>query len=141
MEVVHEKSCGVIVYNDSNGERKFLLLHYPGGHWDFPKGHVEEGETEKETAQRELAEETDITEFEFIEGFKDFVEYWFMQSGKKIFKHVVFFLAKTSAEQVKISHEHQDSIWLNSEEALERLTFDNAKNLFRKADNFLKSRQ
>ncbi len=50
-----EKSCGTIVYHKKNDKYEFLLLHYPEGHWDFPKGHIETGETEIETALRELS--------------------------------------------------------------------------------------
>ena len=57
-----EKSCGALVYRIKNGELELLLLkHRFGGHWSFPKGHVEEGETEVETALREVHEETGLT--------------------------------------------------------------------------------
>lgn len=52
----YEKSCGAIVIEDG----KVLLVKHNAGHWDFPKGHVEEGETEFETAIREVKEETNI---------------------------------------------------------------------------------
>ena len=56
-----EKSCGALVYRTKNGEVELLLLkHRFGGHWSFPKGHVEEGETEVETALREVREEADV---------------------------------------------------------------------------------
>lgn len=59
-----EKSAGAVIIND----KKVLLLHYSSGHWDFPKGHIEKGETELETAKREVKEETglDIKDFEII---------------------------------------------------------------------------
>ena len=57
-----EKSCGVILFNG----QEVLLLQHPDsknkGHWDFPKGHIENGETEPQTALRELAEETEKLE-------------------------------------------------------------------------------
>ena len=61
-----EKSAGAIIFRTENGIKYYLLLHYapsePGkrGQWGFAKGHVEEGETEEETARREVAEETGI---------------------------------------------------------------------------------
>ena len=59
MEIKYdEKSCGIVLFREEEGTRQFLLLHYPSGHWDLAKGHVEEGETEHETATRELLEET-----------------------------------------------------------------------------------
>ena len=55
-----EKSCGAIVYKIENNELKFLLVHQNNGHYSFPKGHVEENETEIETAIREIKEETNL---------------------------------------------------------------------------------
>ena len=57
-----EKSCGAIVFRKFHGNVEILLIkHANGGHWSFPKGHVEEGETEVETATREIFEETGIS--------------------------------------------------------------------------------
>ena len=59
--MMHEKSCGAIVYRKYHGNTEILLIkHINSGHWSFPKGHVEEGETEEETAKREIMEETGI---------------------------------------------------------------------------------
>ena len=55
-----EFSAGVILYRQLKDSREYLLLHYPGGHFDFPKGHLEQDETEREAAYRELKEETGI---------------------------------------------------------------------------------
>ena len=52
-----EKSCGCIIFNEKG---EILLLHQNAGHWGLPKGHVEEGETEEQTAIREVKEETNI---------------------------------------------------------------------------------
>lgn len=133
-----EKSCGIIVFHEDEEERKYLLLHYPSGHWDFPKGHIEEGETEKETAARELLEETGIADIEFVEGFRETIDYIYRQKGELSNKLVVYFLAKTNLQKVKMSHEHKDFTWLPYEAAFNRVTFDNAKNLLKKAKEFLK---
>ncbi|MEW6722749.1 MAG: NUDIX domain-containing protein, partial [Candidatus Micrarchaeota archaeon] len=50
-----EKSCGIILFREGE-KRLYLLLHYEEGHWDFPKGHVEAGESEHEAASREAVE-------------------------------------------------------------------------------------
>ena len=136
---VHEKSCGVIVFRREDQGIKFLLLHYPGGHWDFPKGHVETKDaTEEATALRELEEETGIKEVNFISGYKESMYYEFNRGYKeRVKKIVVYFLAETKEEVVKISFEHQNFIWLPYEEALERLTYENAKELLRKAQPHL----
>ena len=56
-----EKSCGAIVFTRENGIRKYVIIRGTGiyqGFNGFPKGHMEEGETESETALREVKEET-----------------------------------------------------------------------------------
>ena len=71
----HEKSCGGLIYREHNGETDILLLkHRCGGHWSFPKGHMEAGETEMETALLEIREETGLRVF-LREGFREAVEY------------------------------------------------------------------
>jgi 8-oxo-dGTP pyrophosphatase MutT (NUDIX family) len=136
---VHEKSCGVIVYRRSETGLTFLLLHYPGGHWDFPKGHVEKKDaSETATALRELTEETGITQIEFNPGYKHSMYYEFNRGAReRVKKVVVYFLAETSEEAVQISFEHQNFVWLPYEEALDRLTYENAKDLLRKAQPYL----
>ena len=57
--MTYEKSCGGIVYRKFHGNTEILLIkHIKSGYWSFPKGHVENGETEEETAKREIKEET-----------------------------------------------------------------------------------
>lgn len=136
---VHEKSCGVIVYRSTETGVKFLLLHYPGGHWDFPKGHVEKRDSSEEaTALRELEEETGIKQVEFNTGYKESMYYEFNRGYKdRVKKVVIYFLAETDEEVVNISFEHQNFTWLPYEEALEKLTYENAKDLLRKAQPYL----
>lgn len=132
-----EKSCGIVIYREKDGTNLYLVLHYPGGHWDFPKGHVEYGEDEHQTASRELLEETGIADFQFIDGFREEVSYEYRRQGIKSNKQVVFFLAKTALEKIKLSHEHHHFKWLPFGPAFNRLTFDNAKNLLKKAKEFM----
>ncbi len=141
MKTRNEKSCGVVIYHAIAGERFFLTLHYTNGHWDLPKGHVEAGETEHETALRELEEETGITQATILSDFRETINYSFIWEKVLIQKEVVFFVANTSQQAIKLSHEHQGYQWLNYQDALRKLTFDNAKNLLTKAENFLAKRQ
>ena len=53
--MAYENSAGVILIKGD----KYLILHYEEGHWDFPKGNIEEGESEEEAALRELEEDGD----------------------------------------------------------------------------------
>lgn len=134
--MMFEKSCGIVVFHE-NDRREYLLLHYPGGHWDLPKGHVEKDETEEETALRELEEETGIGQAEFIPGYREVISYTYHRGPKLSTKEVVYFLASTNEKGITISHEHQDFLWLPYEEAVEKLTFENAKELVRKAEKKL----
>jgi 8-oxo-dGTP pyrophosphatase MutT (NUDIX family) len=148
-----EKSAGAIIFH-KNKEIKYLLLHYPSSkkstkdYWDLPKGHIEKGEKEIETVKREVKEETGLDDVEIIGGFKEWIKYFFRstpyqnksgtgQEGKTIFKIVTFYLAKTKEKNINISEEHIGYKWLPYEEALEELTFDNAKKILTKANQFL----
>ena len=130
-------SAGIILVNENDNERQFLLLNYPTGHWDFIKGGIEDGESLQQTAIRETREETGITDIEFIEGFKEEIEYFFRAENQNVHKKVIFFLAKTNSKNVILSHEHLDSVWLNYNDALKKLTYDNAINLLKKSNTFL----
>jgi bis(5'-nucleosidyl)-tetraphosphatase len=137
-----EKSCGLVVFNTN----KILLLKYPnndmqgeGGHWDFPKGHVEPNEAEIETALRELDEETGISKVKVVKGFRHSINYTFFRKSKSIPKEVIFFLASTVEKKVRLSHEHIDYAWLDFEEALVKLTYDNARNILKKSLTYIKN--
>ncbi len=132
-----EKSCGAVVFIRKDAQVNFLLLHYEAGHWDFVKGNVETGENEKETVLRELQEETGIVDAQFVEGFKEKIEYFYRRQGATIHKQVIFFLMETHTEKVQISFEHIGYIWLDYEQAMEKLTFKNAKDVLQKAHEFL----
>ncbi len=133
-----EKSCGVVVFRKEEGERKYLLLHYPGGHWDFVKGHVEAtDENERQTATRELFEETGIGDITFVENFREPISYRYMRRGKPSNKQVVFFLAETTIGEIILSHEHQAHIWLSYESAMKKISFDNSRNVLEKAEKHL----
>ena len=135
-----EISSGIILYNDQQDEKQFLILKYPGGHWDFVKGKMENSEDPKETAIRETKEETGIMDIEYIDGFKDKISYSFYIGKNEINKEVIFFLGKTETTTIKISHEHLDFAWLDFKSALERVTYNNAKNVLTKANNLLQDR-
>jgi bis(5'-nucleosidyl)-tetraphosphatase len=136
-----EVSCGVVVFrvDPGSGLRLYLLLHYEEGHWDYPKGHVERDETTLETAKRETAEETGITELDFVPTFQESMGYFYKREKATFHKTVHFFLAKTGQSAVRLSHEHVGSVWLGYEEAYSRLTFPNAKEMLRKAEMRLRN--
>lgn len=132
-----EKSCGLVLFSEDKGQKVFLLLHYPGGHWDLPKGHVEKYEDEKQTALRELNEETGINDARIFDAFRDEIFYTYKLKGRTSNKQVIFFLAETKQKNIKLSHEHKGYAWLGFEDAYKKATFDNAKELIKKAKEFL----
>ena len=134
-----EKSAGIVLFRNNSGKNEFLLLNYPQGHWDFVKGKIEQNETSHEAAIRETREETGITNIEFIDGFEESVEYDFRFKKEDIHKKVIFFLAKTDEKNIKLSHEHNDYVWLEYNDALKKTTFENARNVLIKANEFLSS--
>ena len=133
-----DKSCGVVLFNSD----KVLLLRHSsissrgGGHWDFPKGHIDNGETEIQTALRELEEETGIAHANVIDGFRDTITYIFSGGREQIEKEVAFFIATTKESRVTLSHEHIDYSWLDFDSAFSRLTYANARQVLRNAIEF-----
>ena len=131
-----EISAGAIIFIKSR-KIKYLLLQYGLGHWGFVKGNIEKNEDMKQTIIREAEEETGITDLEFIDGFKERESYVYKLKGKLISKEVIYLLAKTNTEKVKLSFEHQDYKWLAFDEALKYLKFKNAIKILKKADDLL----
>lgn len=128
-----EVSAGVVLFRTEGRRRLFLLLHYPSGHWDFAKGRMEPGEEARQTALRETAEETGITDVSFVDGFEEVVEYEFESGGGLVQKSVVFFLGQTRTRDVTISHEHRDHAWMAYGDAAGRVTFGNARRVLERA--------
>ena len=137
--MIEETSAGAVVFREDpvRSARLFLVLHYPAGHWDFPKGAVEKGETEEQAAKREIFEETGIRVDSFISNFRKQIEYDYRRQDNLAHKRVIFFLAKTNESKVRISFEHSGYDWLTFEQLLRRLTFENAKNVLREVNSFL----
>jgi len=141
-----EVSVGTAVFRLENGQRAYLILKYPSGHFDFPKGHMEEGESEEETLRRETEEETGIRELRILPD-RTSIRYFYVAKGGErerriregrgriIFKVVHFYPAETKETEVRISHEHTGFEWLPYEEAIGRLTFENAKEVLRRAED------
>jgi bis(5'-nucleosidyl)-tetraphosphatase len=130
-----EKSCGAVIYRGENESLEFLIIsHNSDGHWGFPKGHVEDGENEEETALREIYEETGLT-VTFTSGFRVSIEYPIKQ---EIMKEVVFFLAKTKEQDVNIQLEElQDYKWANFKDAREMVTYETSKRVLEQVYEFI----
>ena len=136
-----ESSAGAVLFLRRDDTLYFLLLKYSAGHWGLVKGHIEEGETLKETIIREVREETGISDLKFISGFKEKIGYFLnSKKGEKIFKTNEFFLAETQKEEINLSFEHTSFIWLSYHKTLDRITFKRTKEVLVKAMNFLESK-
>ena len=132
-----EKSCGAIVfYLKDNKEQLLLIKHSNSGHWSFPKGHVEAGENETETALREVMEETGI-QIDLQEGFRHVVEYYPKPNVKK---QVVYFLGKAQYEEYTMQEEEiREITWADMDKALYMVRFKNDKHLIREAKKYFAS--
>ena len=134
-----EKSCGAVVFRKkgANPPDVLLIRHRYGGHWSFPKGHVEDGENEVQTALREVKEETGLS-IKLSEGFRECVEYYPKPNVKKL---VVYFLGYAEDDHVcKQDEEVSETKWLGLDDALNAVTFRNDKNLITAAKNFLEQK-
>src|SRR5439155_8340311 len=106
-EQMEERSAGAVVFHAGPEARmKYLLLRYPAGHWDFPKGNIEKGEREIDTVVREIWEETGLERISEVQGFRREIEYFYRRDGKLIHKSVVFRLMKAEDDSVRISDQH-----------------------------------
>jgi 8-oxo-dGTP pyrophosphatase MutT (NUDIX family) len=138
--MVDERSAGAIVFYSETGlDPEYLLLHYTAGHWDFPKGNIEAGESEEQAATREIREETGITDVKFIHGFRMTIHYRYGRVKRLVQKEVVLFLGQTKTRKVVLSHEHMGFAWKEYESAMEQLTYQNARSLLTAARQHLAS--
>jgi 8-oxo-dGTP pyrophosphatase MutT (NUDIX family) len=148
--VIWEISVGAVVFREENNKRFYILLHYLSGHFDFPKGHIENGETEEMTLRRETEEETGIRDLKIFSK-RVSINYFYIAKGNErekrlkvgrgvwIFKQVHFYPARTNEKEVKISREHIGFIWLPYEEALTKVTFENARRILMETEAYLRS--
>ncbi len=132
-----ERSAGAVVFRDTAGGRRYLLLQN-AGRWDFPKGGIEKGESELQTVVREVLEETGLRDLEMMSGFRKVIEYFYRREGKNIHKQVVYLLARTREQNVRISFEHQGFGWFPYQEAVERASYDNSKMTLKEAEVFVR---
>ena len=134
---MEERSAGAVVYRNGAKGRVFLLLRN-AGRWDFPKGGVEKGESELQTVAREVLEETGLRDIKIVPGFRKVIEYFYRRDGKNIHKQVVYLLALTKEEKVKISFEHQGFGWFPFHEALQRASYNNSKITLTEAEEHIR---
>lgn len=135
IECLYERSCGAIVYRFINDELRFLLIkNLRSANWGFPKGHVERGESNEDTARREVLEETGI-HIKIMPDFSSKSEYTI---HGRVEKSVTIFLAKAEDVHTIIQKEEiEDYAWLGFNKAMERLKFVNDRNMLKNANEYL----
>lgn len=134
----HEKSCGAVIYRNKDGHNEFLLIESKdNSYWGFPKGHVEEKESEIDTALREVYEETGLN-IEIDERFRFETEYFV---SIDILKKVAYFIGEAEDESVKIQTEEvQDYKWVQYSDALDLLTYESSNKLLKAVKEYLNCR-
>ncbi|MAF43956.1 MAG: diadenosine tetraphosphate hydrolase [Parcubacteria group bacterium] len=121
-------AAGIVPYIRENGVFEFLLIKGGFG-WEFPKGHMEEGETRQEAAKRETEEETGLIiekvypTFGFTSKYMVTIDYGTRKKLRHPFpKTVTYFLGETSSRDVKLSFEHSEYGWFTAREATKKLS-------------------
>ncbi|MBW4658236.1 MAG: NUDIX domain-containing protein [Drouetiella hepatica Uher 2000/2452] len=135
-----DEAFGIVpIWRQPEGDR-FLLIQHWAGHWGFPKGHAEPGETAIVTACREFEEETGIKTYEVIDAISFTEKYSFSREGQTIEKTVTYFpafvqtLAVTCQEQ-----EIQAFAWVTFDDATQKITFGQARQLLVRVKEYLQN--
>ncbi len=145
--MIFEKSAGAIIYRKNKEKIEFLLLESksiskknPHNIWSFPKGLVEEGESDNQVALREIREETGITNLNLIPGFKITEKFMYRRDNELVSKTVNYFLAKDKVtSEVVISNEHIGFLWLSFEDAQKTIKIKAVRDSLLKANDFILS--
>ena len=131
--MLHEKFGGAVLFTTEKGIKKFLLVE--SNYFGFPKGHVEENETEQETALREIKEETGV-DATIIPGFRETVNYRLPNGNVK---EVVFFIAEYAPQQYTVNRTELRGITLLTyDKAIKRITYPDTRNVLKDANEWLK---
>lgn len=135
--MTHEKSCGAVIFTRIGGVPHYVIIQQSKNFFGFPKGHVEKGETEEETALREIFEEVHLKP-KLIAGFKAVDEY-LLPRKKNTMKQVIFFLAEYSSQKISVKRDELlGAQLLPYESAVKRLRHATLKKILTDANEFIK---
>ncbi|MCB9639056.1 MAG: NUDIX domain-containing protein [Myxococcales bacterium] len=135
---MREASFGVIPYYVDGYRYLYLLVQHHGGHWGFPKGHPNEGESAIQTARREFEEETGVREYQ-VNPERSFMEVYVFQKGRtEVEKTVTYYPARVFSPEVHLQAEEiKDHRWLTFEDGIKLITFDGSKQVLAEVRNFI----
>ena len=122
-----------------NDIKKYILVQSLEGFWGFPKGHMESGETEEQTALREIYEETHL-KTTILKGFRTIDEHEIPNKGN-IIKQIIYFCAEYDNQDTIPQNDEIASVALVTyEEALQLFQFESSRRILKEANNFLLNR-
>lgn len=141
-EQSQEASFGIVPIARLNGANQgghqFLLVQHRAGHWGFPKGHAEPGETPLETACREFEEETGIQAYRVSDSPPLVEVYSLIKKQREIQKTVTYFVAWVQSMQVVPQEkEIQGYLWLPYEAALTQINFEQSQQILRQVQQLI----
>lgn len=134
----NDLSYGIVPLKQFEGQWRVLLVHHIAGHWSFPKGHPEEGESPKETANRELHEETGLKVVTFLSEEPLEEKYVFSHQKEKILKTVRYFIAQVDGKEYPQLDELFGCEWFSFDQAREKISFPNTEALLDQTINHIK---
>jgi 8-oxo-dGTP pyrophosphatase MutT (NUDIX family) len=135
-----ETSAGGVVFRrQGEGPATFLLIRDSYGHWGFPKGHVENGESPELAAARETAEETGLRELQLRHRVAT-IDWYFRLRGKLIHKFCHFFLFESLAGEPspQLDEGITECRWFSLDDALAQIQYPNAREVLRRAGELLR---
>ena len=135
-----EKSCGAVVFTREGDTVKYVIIRSPEGFYGYPKGHMEAGETEEQTALREIKEETglDVT---LLEGFRTEDAHALVREGRPdVTKQIVYFLAEYTGQELRAQEGEVTEIRLMTyDEAMAAFQFESSRRILQEADAYIKA--
>ena|SRR3990167_2064448 len=116
-------ACGIIPVKKENSKWKTFIVQHKAGHWGFPKGHKDGTESDKETAERELIEETSLQVENYLPIAPFNINYQCVSHGKKVDKTVILFVATVTGKIKLCPVEIINSQWIEIDKLDNKIDF------------------
>lgn len=134
-----DKSFGIIPIRKQDGIWQTFVIQHKAGHWGFPKGHADLGEEPKETAERELNEETNLKIKKYYPIEPLISKYKFTKGRQLVNKIVTYFVAEVKGDLHLCPVEIQDGEWLDLKDAADKINFKDIEPILARLKEFLKA--